>query len=104
MHSHAVSPLQTVSQYQGAVTFGPGTGCTGTTCTASGLSLLQATLEWENQEDGFLAKILVGDGSKDIPVGTPVAVITEEKGDVSLLCVRLNSDACQFQSVTSCWT
>lgn len=44
----------------------------------------QATLEWENQEDGFLAKILVGDGSKDIPVGTPVAVITEDKDDVSL--------------------
>lgn len=47
--------------------------------------MVQATLEWENQEDGFLAKILVGDGSKDIPVGTPVAVITEEKEDVSLL-------------------
>lgn len=44
----------------------------------------QATLEWENQEDGFLAKILVGDGSKDIPVGTPVAIITEDKDDVSL--------------------
>ena len=47
--------------------------------------MMQATLEWENQEDGFLAKILVGDGSKDIPVGTPVAVITEEKDDVGLL-------------------
>lgn len=49
--------------------------------------MVQATLEWENQEDGFLAKILVGDGSKDIPVGTPVAVITEDKGDVSILCL-----------------
>lgn len=48
------------------------------------VSMVQATLEWENQEDGFLAKILVGNGSKDIPVGTPVAVITEEKDDVSL--------------------
>lgn len=48
------------------------------------VSMPQATLEWENQEDGFLAKILVGDGSKDIPVGTPVAVITEDKNDVSL--------------------
>lgn len=67
------------------------------------MSLLQATLEWENQEDGFLAKILVGDGSKDIPVGTPVAVITEEKGDVSLLC-RLDSDACPCCCVLTCWT
>ena len=46
--------------------------------------MAQATLEWENQEDGFLAKILVGDNSKDIEVGTPVAIITEEKDDVSL--------------------
>ncbi|KAA6412928.1 MAG: hypothetical protein FRX49_13770 [Trebouxia sp. A1-2] len=43
----------------------------------------KATLEWENQDDGFLAKILVGDNSKDIPVGTPVAVITDEKDDVA---------------------
>jgi len=50
---------------------------------------LQATLEWENQDDGFLAKILVGDNSKDIPVGTPVAVITDEKDDVSLACYIL---------------
>ena len=49
----------------------------------TGLLVVQATLEWENQDDGFLAKILVGDGSKDIPVGTPVAVITDEKDDVS---------------------
>lgn len=52
----------------------------------------KATLEWENQEDGFLAKILVGDGSKDIPVGTPVAVITEEKGDVGAFADYKPSD------------
>ncbi len=50
---------------------------------------MQATLEWENQDDGFLAKILVGDNSKDIPVGTPVAVITDEKDDVGLACYPL---------------
>lgn len=53
---------------------------------------MQATLEWENQDDGFLAKILVGDNSKDIPVGTPVAVITDEKDDVSLACYMSPSD------------
>jgi len=34
----------------------------------------------------------VGDNSKDIPVGTPVAVITDEKDDVSLACYILPSD------------
>jgi len=29
----------------------------------------KATLEMESMEDGFLGKILVGDGAKDIPVG-----------------------------------
>lgn len=29
----------------------------------------KATLEMESMEDGFLGKILVGDGVKDIPVG-----------------------------------
>ena len=66
------------------------------------MSMVQATLEWENQEDGFLAKILVGDGSKDIPVGTPVAVITDEKGDVSLL--YRNAAPRALPCVISCWT
>lgn len=43
----------------------------------------KATLEWENQDDGFLAKILIPDGTKDIAVGTPVAVICDEKDDVA---------------------
>lgn len=40
-------------------------------------------MEWENQDDGFLAKILIPDGTKDIAVGTPVAVICDDKDDVS---------------------
>ncbi len=41
-------------------------------------------MEWEAQDDGFLAKILVAEGSKDIAVGTPVAVVVEEQDDVRL--------------------
>ena len=29
----------------------------------------KATLEMETTEDGFIAKILLGDGAKDVPVG-----------------------------------
>jgi pyruvate dehydrogenase E2 component (dihydrolipoamide acetyltransferase) len=43
----------------------------------------KATMEWEAQDEGFLAKILKGDGSKDLPVGTPVAVVVEDKEAVS---------------------
>ncbi|WRX12916.1 Biotin/lipoyl attachment - like 3 [Theobroma cacao] len=34
----------------------------------------KATLEFESLEEGFLAKILVPEGSKDVPVGQPIAI------------------------------
>lgn len=42
----------------------------------------KATLGWENQDDGFIAKLLKPSGSKDIPVGTPLVVLVEEKEHV----------------------
>lgn len=42
----------------------------------------KATLEFESLEEGFLAKILVPDGSKDVPVGQPIAITVEELDDV----------------------
>jgi pyruvate dehydrogenase E2 component (dihydrolipoamide acetyltransferase) len=43
----------------------------------------KASMEWEAQEDGFLAKILVHEGAKDVAVGTPVAIVVEdEKGEL----------------------
>ena len=35
----------------------------------------KATMAFESQEDGWLAKILVPAGSADIKVGTPVAIM-----------------------------
>ncbi|KAH3671139.1 hypothetical protein OGAPHI_000850 [Ogataea philodendri] len=43
----------------------------------------KASMDFEFQEEGFLAKILVPDGTQDIPVGKPVAVYVEESGDVA---------------------
>ena len=43
----------------------------------------KAVLAWENQDDGFVAALLVPDGAKDIPVGSPLLVLVEEKGDVA---------------------
>ena len=43
----------------------------------------KATIEWEAQEEGYVAKILMGDGSQGIDVGVPVAVLVEEAEDVA---------------------
>ncbi|KAL3520810.1 hypothetical protein ACH5RR_018959 [Cinchona calisaya] len=42
----------------------------------------KATLEFESLEEGFLAKILVPDGSKDVPVGQPIAITVEDPDDI----------------------
>jgi hypothetical protein len=35
----------------------------------------KATVDFESQEEGYLAKILLPEGTSDIPMGTPVAVM-----------------------------
>ncbi|KAE9589835.1 hypothetical protein Lal_00021650 [Lupinus albus] len=42
----------------------------------------KATLEFESLEEGFLAKILVPEGSKDVPVGQPIAITVEDQNDI----------------------
>lgn len=36
-------------------------------------------MDWESQDDGFVAKLLVEDGAKDISVGEPVLVFVEDE-------------------------
>ncbi|RMZ81225.1 hypothetical protein DV737_g2704, partial [Chaetothyriales sp. CBS 132003] len=43
----------------------------------------KAQMDFEFQEEGVLAKILKETGEKEVPVGTPIAVLVEEGGDVS---------------------
>jgi pyruvate dehydrogenase E2 component (dihydrolipoamide acetyltransferase) len=38
----------------------------------------KATLGFDSQDDGYLAKILVPAGSKDVAVGTPICVMVED--------------------------
>ncbi|EEF35610.1 dihydrolipoamide acetyltransferase component of pyruvate dehydrogenase, putative [Ricinus communis] len=42
----------------------------------------KATLEFESLEEGFLAKILTPEGSKDVPVGQPIAITVENEDDI----------------------
>ncbi|KAF4125400.1 pyruvate dehydrogenase E2 component (dihydrolipoamide acetyltransferase) [Geosmithia morbida] len=43
----------------------------------------KAQMDFEFQEDGVIAKILKETGERDLPVGTPIAVLVEEGTDVS---------------------
>ncbi|KAF7522815.1 hypothetical protein G7054_g12000 [Neopestalotiopsis clavispora] len=43
----------------------------------------KAQMDFEFQEEGVIAKLLKESGEKDVPVGSPIAVLIEEGGDVS---------------------
>ena len=45
-------------------------------------------MDWESQDDGFIAKLLVEDGAKDISVGEPVLVFVEDEVHSLLLSTR----------------
>ncbi|KAL1615374.1 pyruvate dehydrogenase complex dihydrolipoamide acetyltransferase component (E2) [Diplodia seriata] len=53
----------------------------------------KAQMDFEFQEDGVLAKVLKDSGSKDIAVGSPIAVMVEEGGDVSAFADFTAEDA-----------
>lgn len=45
----------------------------------------KATLEFESLEEGFLAKILAPEGSKDVIVGQPIAITVEDPDEIKNL-------------------
>ncbi|XP_069598473.1 dihydrolipoyllysine-residue acetyltransferase component of pyruvate dehydrogenase complex, mitochondrial [Ranitomeya imitator] len=42
----------------------------------------KATIGFEVQEEGYLAKILISEGTRDVPLGTPLCIIVEKESDV----------------------
>lgn len=43
----------------------------------------KATVDFEMQEEGYIAQILFPAGTKDIPLGTPLAIVVDNKEDVA---------------------
>ncbi len=43
----------------------------------------KASIDFEAQDDGYVAKLLVTEGTQDIPVGTPIFVTVEEEDHVA---------------------
>ena len=43
----------------------------------------KASVDFEMQEEGYIAKLLYPEGAKDIPLGTPIAIVVDNKEDVA---------------------
>ncbi|MEW5297233.1 MAG: hypothetical protein WDW36_000457 [Sanguina aurantia] len=43
----------------------------------------KAVMGFENQDEGFVARLLAPSGAQNVPVGTPVAVLVEEASDIA---------------------
>lgn len=54
---------------------------------------MQASIEWESQDDGFIAKIMVPNGTNGIEVGTPVLVIADSADAVPAFASFTAADA-----------
>lgn len=48
-----------------------------------GIETDKAVVDFEMQEEGFVAKILYGDGAKDVPLGEPVAILVDDEDDIA---------------------
>ena len=48
-----------------------------------GIETDKATVDFEMQEEGYIAKILYPAGSKDIPLGQPLAILVEDEADIA---------------------
>lgn len=51
--------------------------------TLASIETDKAAVDFEMQEEGYVAKLLFPEGAKDVPLGTPIAVICEKPGDVA---------------------
>jgi len=48
-----------------------------------GVETDKATVDYEMQEEGFIAKLLFPEGAMEIPLGTAIAVLVETKEDIA---------------------
>lgn len=49
----------------------------------AGIETDKAVVDFEMQEEGFIAKLLFPEGAKDIKLGTPIAILVENQKDIA---------------------
>ena len=59
----------------------------------------KATLDFEAQDDNYLAKILVPAGTSDLAVGTPLAVLVEDEADIAAFANATLADFAQDSDI-----
>ena len=62
----------------------------------------KATMEFETPEEGFLAKILIPAGSKDVPIGKLLCIIVEKKEDVAAFESFVPEETAAPSAVSEC--
>jgi pyruvate dehydrogenase E2 component (dihydrolipoamide acetyltransferase) len=50
-----------------------------------GVETDKAVVDYEMQEEGYIAKLLYPEGAKDVLLGSPIAIIALDKKDVQAL-------------------
>ena len=47
-----------------------------------GIETDKAVVDFEMQEEGYVAKILYADGAKDVDLGMPIAILVDDADDI----------------------
>ncbi len=53
----------------------------------------KAVVDFEMQEEGYVAALLFEEGTKDVPLGTAVAIIVDSKDDIAAFANYKSGDA-----------
>ena len=53
----------------------------------------KAVVDFEMQEEGYVAALLFDEGAKDVPLGTAVAIIVDNKDDIAAFANYKGGDA-----------
>lgn len=53
----------------------------------------KSTMVLDTSEEGYLAKIFISEGTKDVPIGTPLFVLVEEESSISAFADFVAPDA-----------
>lgn len=49
----------------------------------AGIETDKAVVDFEMQEEGYIAALLYPEGAKDVPLGTPIAILVDSEKDIA---------------------
>ena len=67
----------------------------------AGIETDKATVDFEMQEEGYIAKLLFAEGTNDIPLGTTIAILVENEADIAAFANWSGSDSAPAEAAPS---